>query len=140
MEEQPEGKYELTFVTKDENVADLRKALEKNGARVVKEREMQKIRLAYGMKKQDYGYLGVLFISIPKDKVEKLIGELNLHENVLRYVLSRFDEHKVVGREEESKQRSGGSEERRVFRAPRKPTEPVLTNEALEKKIEEILK
>jgi len=140
MEEQLEEKYELAFVIKDESLADLKNAVEKNGGRIVEERETQKIRLAYNVKKQGYGYLGALFVSIPKDRVEKLMGELNLCENVLRYVLTRFDERKITEREEELKQKSGRSEERRPPRVPKRTTEPVLTNEALEKKIEEILK
>ncbi len=135
----PEEHYELTILTKEEDISAVKKTLEKYGAKIVKEGEVQKIRLAYPIKKHAHAYLWTFLVFVPKDRVEKISGELNLTDQVLRYVLTLFDIRKI---EESEKRRNAEKErEKRPLRGnPKKITEPVLTNEALEKKIEEILK
>ena len=140
MEDQFEENYELTLFIKNEDISSVKKNLEAKGVKILKEKEIQKTRLAYPIKKQAYGYLCILSIGLPKDGVSKMMNDLNLEEGILRYALTKFNKHKAGEREEESRSKPARSGERRIFRTPKKPTEPALTNEALERKIEEILK
>lgn len=140
LEDVIEETYELTLIAKDEDISGVRKSLGTWGASIIKEQEAQKTRLAYPIKKQAYGYISTFSIRMPKEETKKVMAGLNLEEGVLRYTLTKFDNRKVAERGEDQKPSPVKTSERRIFRPTRKPTEPVLTNEALEKKIEEILK
>lgn len=135
--------YEIAFWTKTENGDPAKAALAKNGAEVVKERSIQKMRLAFPIKKENFAFLGTMIFSVNPEKIDNLKSDLNLELDILRYFLRKA---KKVSEEEgvvENRDGGGGRGRRSSFRSRSdagKGVGDVLTNEALEKKIEEILK
>ncbi len=129
--------YELTFYTLGEDVAPVRVIVEKHGGKVVSDRAPQKVRLGYAIEKQQYAFLSTLTFTGDSQVITPLSVELNLSELVLRFQVSRRIERKEVKRAPRAEPVSAESP-----RAPSriKPFDGTLSNEALEKKIEEILK
>lgn len=129
--------YELTAVTKEENFAPLKRILENRGANLVSEETPKKIHLFYPIKKERYGFLGIFrFESVP-EALGPITSDLNLDGNVLRFFLLKSKEAKNT---ESDKPVKPVSREFSRAAAVKKPAETALTNEELEKKIEEILK
>ncbi len=132
--------YELTFLIKDENSLSLKEEFTKSGAVLSNERPLQKIKLAYPIKKTVYGFMGAFNFVLTPDKLADLNAKLKLDQSLLRYSLNRalppsekqnFEPGLYMKAREERK--------RPIFvKEPVKTFEPVLTNEALEKKIDEL--
>ncbi|MFH0712233.1 MAG: 30S ribosomal protein S6 [Candidatus Jorgensenbacteria bacterium] len=130
--------YEITFILKEEDASPIGKIFSSHGVEVQPAAEIRKIRLAYPIMKSEYGFLGSFRFEAKPEDLEKISKELKLEKNLFRYMVAKFEEKKagtrdagrvpqavaVYKKQEESKRR----------------TDPVLTNEELEKKIEEILK
>jgi len=127
--------YELNIVTKEENLAPVREVLASRGLQILAEGTPQKIHLFYPIKKERYGFLGVVNFSGPAEAVQGLAADLNLKEGVLRFMIAKVKETEAA--EKSPVKRAGREPLRRT--AP-KPAETALTNEELEKKIEEILR
>ncbi len=130
-------KYELAFWTKDENDALVKKVLAKHRAEIVKERPVQKMRLAFPIRKENYAFLGTVIFSADVSAAKDISADLNLETGVLRYFLRKAKKPSTDNRTENPE----APRERRPFFRLRSEakTDQVLTNEALEKKIEEIL-
>ncbi|HCQ93412.1 MAG: hypothetical protein UY23_C0003G0041 [Candidatus Jorgensenbacteria bacterium GW2011_GWA1_48_11] len=132
--------YNITFITEVEDSTALKKLLEKNGASVSNERPLQKIRLAYPIKKADFGFIGLLGFSLTPEAVPALEAALRLEAGLLRYSLTRVIIKASKKAEAAANYRAREEKRKPVFtKEPAKDFEPALTNEALEKKIEEIL-
>jgi ribosomal protein S6 len=141
MEEQEHEKnislYDLTFVSVHGDAGKAKAILGKHGATVVAERSLDKIRLAYPIEKQSYAFLTVLRFSGAAD-VDALVRELAHEGDMLRSMVTEVD----IKREAAESARSGRPTigARPGLRpTPGRREEPgeALTNEALEKKIEE---
>ena len=65
-----ENVYELTFVSFIELGNKIKQIIEKAGGVVLFEKELQKIRLAYPVKKQQYGFLGIVEFKAKPDLVD----------------------------------------------------------------------
>jgi ribosomal protein S6 len=136
IDENNERVYELTLTCETEDVSRAKAVLAKRGASIVAERPLEKIRFAYPVKKQGYAFLGsIRFTGVPD--IDGLSKELAQDGGIIRSLIHVVD----TKLEEELRQiralraAAGGP---RSFR--KETTDPaVLTNEALEKKIEEIL-
>ncbi|KKU94092.1 MAG: hypothetical protein UY26_C0003G0242 [Candidatus Jorgensenbacteria bacterium GW2011_GWA1_48_13] len=130
--------YELTAVTKEENFAPLKEVLARSGVKILSEEAPKKIHMFYPVKKERYGFLGVFKFESAPEALGRLSADLNLKGEVLRFVIVKPKKVKI--RENESPTRSTAP--RDFLKAPivKKPAEAALTNEELEKKIEEILK
>lgn len=141
-EEKNIGAYEISFIQKSEEnktVADLLKSF---GGEIIDERQMMKIRSAYPIKKEKFGFLGVIRFSMGRDAVNRFISSLKLNNDILRSMVGNVG----VGEKEfiEKPQtgfRGRAQSKRSVVRRRYVDSQatPVLSNEALEKKIEEIL-
>lgn len=134
MEAQTESRpaYELMVMGITEDFATTKERIKRFGGVVLSEKPAQKLRLAYPIKKQQYCFSSIMEIELPPLAVKDLTNELKLDETILRsaiYIASA-----------KAEERSERPAMRRPVRGIRKPPEAVLTNEALEKKIEEILK
>lgn len=140
MEESTKKKYEVTFWLKDEELEPAKGVLGKFGAEIIAERPLSKFTLSYPIKKTGMAYLANFTAAIEPANVAGLTAEMNAVPNVLRALLSVAVEHErpVSGLETGA----DGAPRRGMFgRRERKETAApvdVLTNEALEKKIEEI--
>lgn len=132
--------YELTFLVKEENSSFLKEELAKIGANLLNERQLQKIKLAYPIKKEAYGFLGAVVFTLSPAAVAGLEAALKLRPQILRYSLSHaiMNADKTVP-EVGAYNKIREERKRPIFvREPVKNFEPVLTNEALEKKIDEL--
>lgn len=135
MEEKDNKKYEITFWLKEENASPVREVLQKNGAEILTEKEMQKMQLSYMIQKESYAFLSTIEFSINPEAIQKVKDALNLNHAALRYVVTAVDERKAAQQAELSMLR-----ERSTYPPSfKKKEESILTNESLEKKIEEIL-
>ena len=132
-----ENTYELTFVHPSEDASDVKRVLAKHHVSVFAEKPMHKIRLAYLIKKQPYAFLGSVRFSLEdRTVIDQLSKDLGLECGALRYFIQRITAGKNM------EQRGESREKRTVFTKSQKPVAEshVLTNEALQEKIEEILK
>jgi ribosomal protein S6 len=142
MEELTTKKYELTFWLKDEDASPVKNVLQKRGAEISAEKPLAKFRLSYPIKKETNAVLGSVAFTMAPTAIAGLTAELNAVPGVLRFVVSAVSERKndsapvAEGTAVPAARGRGG-----FFRRERMETKPageVLTNEALEKKIEEI--
>lgn len=129
--------YEISFVFKTEDASALEGILARHGTGVHAGGEVKKVRLAYPLKKNEYGFWGSFRFEAEPGNLEKIFKDLKLEGNLIRYLVTRLEEKKVEARSERKNSQVvpmvGKSDE------PRRHQEPALTNEELEKKIEEIL-
>ncbi len=132
--------YELTAFVRNEESSSVKNFLAKYGVSMIEERPAVKTHLSYPIKKERFAFQGVWYFTAPQGTVATLEHNLNLDREVLRFMI-RSVTH--VGGKPETDRGTGLNREARRFSTPRegrKPVGQVLTNEALEKKIEEILK
>ncbi len=147
-EETTKKKYELTFWLKDENASPVKKVLGKHGVEVIAERDLAKFRLSYPIKKESNAFMGSIVFALDPALVSALTGDLNLALGVLRFIVTLAEERSAsavaISPDMGGGVAAGAARERggffRRLRTESKPAPDVLTNEALEKKIEEISK
>jgi len=131
-------KYELGFLLLEEDSPIVKNLLEKRNFSITEEGEIVKVNLAYPIKKIQSAFFNFIqFLANPAEIIE-FQKDLKGEQTILRFILLNLPFKEG--------QQSGGvavlkSRGRQPFpkKDVKKPFEPVLTNEALEKKIEEIL-
>lgn len=130
-------RFEVSYLEQNEGSADMRAAIERHGGRVLQERPLEKVRLAFPIKKQTYAFLGCIeFVMDPAAVNELQQAEFRLNKELLRTLVHRSASLAPAAEGESPRPLAP-----RVSpsRPPRPKEETILTNEALEKKIEEIL-
>ncbi|MDP3015372.1 MAG: 30S ribosomal protein S6 [bacterium] len=143
MDKEPK-KYEIGFLVKlEEDKGELARILKDRGFSIIDDGEVSRIKLAYLIKKENFAFFGYLYFSGDPESVKELDKELKTSPKILRHlIISR----PVIMRKIESKIDSEKVYTREISAAPaisaRKitPKTEVLSNEELEKKLEEILK
>ncbi len=120
--------YELGFLVAEEGDAvAIRGLVERHGGVVAGEGVLRKLAFSYRIKKHTEGYFGTLRFSMPREKVADLDHDLRLSSPALRHLL-------LVIPTVQAKPRAPQATE------PRRTQQSVpLSNEALERTIEEIL-
>ena len=73
--------------------ADMTKILEENGGKVTKDEYWGLKSLAYRIKKNRKGHYSLLNIDAPAAALTEMERNMRLHEDVLRYMSIRVDEH-----------------------------------------------
>lgn len=152
MEEEVKN-YEIGFlVASEQNKEELEKTLESHQLSIIDPGQVSKTKLAYPIKKESFAYFGFLYFSGASENVERLKNELKMNAKILRYLIisrptlereessKRFTESFLMAKKSLADQRTSpetSAPSRPIKKAPAR-TE-VLTNEALEKKLEEIL-
>ncbi len=147
--------YEISFLTKSElERAEIVKLLNNHQLSIIGDGQSSKIRLAYPIKKEEFAYFSSLYFSAEPEKIKDLNHELRTNPGILRFsIVSRST---IKETEERSYREIFPTRERpslvrqeieRVgprFDSPQIAKKPqkteALSNEALEKKLEEILK
>lgn len=137
--EENKSLYEISFIQEGENEGIPKKVIEKHGGQIVEDKPLVRIRFAYPIKKQTQGFFGVMRFCIDPLKVGLIDADLKFEKEVLRAIIVQFSEkdknEEAALEGQENRLRRG-----KFVRTERKPGyEPALSNEALEKKIEEIL-
>ncbi|MEK7635561.1 MAG: 30S ribosomal protein S6 [Patescibacteria group bacterium] len=138
-------KYEIGFVAKDEKSGDdINKLLVIHKCEIMESGALDRIKLAYPIKKENVGYFGYFHFLIEPLAIEKIKSELNLNPNILRFIIITppAERRPVSAIKTEIRRKTFVSKDIEPKVEIRKPSAPsmVLTNEALEKKLEEILK
>lgn len=127
--------YEITFYTKEENAEPVKTAIIAHGGEILEERPFEKVRFEYRIKKELFAFLGIVRAVVPPEKVGELSRALSLDSRVLRFLITATSVP-PAGSGEAAK-----TPERKRPAPPRRamPEPTVLTNEDIERKIEEIL-
>lgn len=135
MEEDIKKEYELAFLVKEEGEAPgLATAIKDMGAEILLEGPVRRTALAYEIKKENSAYFGfVQFIAEP-DVAKSMETALNLRPEILRFMI-------ITPPSAREKTQPSTAAPQRPGAKPYEPktASPTLSNEALEKKIEEIL-
>lgn len=130
--------YEITVFSGDEDFSRVKNLIAKFDGEIVDEKPQGKARLAYPLQKQPYAFLNFFRVKLAGAGVNLLSNELKLEGNVLRFLIHAphvgEDALAVTPRAPRPAFRRSG-----VATKPKSGIVPALTNEALEKKIEEIL-
>jgi ribosomal protein S6 len=147
--------YEIGFLLKsDTDREQLIKNLENSGFSVAPDGQISRIKLSYPIKKQNFAYFGYLYFSGNPAGIQGLSEKLKTEQNVLRFSIvpksvmeksgAEFSEGASLSRARRFSERQKAQEitiQPFAQQPVKKPVQPeVLSNEALEKKLEEILK
>ena len=94
--------YELTVLIHPDLEMNLEPALDKvkkliesNGGKIVKEENDGKKRLAYSIAGQDFAVYYFYELELPQDAPAKISSVLNITDEVIRYLLVTVDERKL---------------------------------------------
>ncbi|MBI3589004.1 MAG: 30S ribosomal protein S6 [Candidatus Liptonbacteria bacterium] len=130
--------YEIAFLGRDESiVATLTKLLKQHEFEVVGEGTLKKITLAYKIKKEEYGHFGYLHFAGNPENLSALSHNLKTNPSLIRFLIVTPPFVKTKS------PITNGFKPRIKAPSPKidleeRPSLPI-SNEALEKKIEEIL-
>ncbi len=145
-------KYEIGFLLKsEEDAKEINKTLEKNKANILKSGEVSKIKLAYKINKEQFASFGYIRFEAEPSSIKKIKEELKTAKSVLRVMIIILPK---TPPEAKRKERFFKKPEKEKYEKPRikeienesvqskKPfvRASELTNEELEKKLEEVLK
>ncbi|MEY4731178.1 MAG: hypothetical protein RL681_124 [Candidatus Parcubacteria bacterium] len=133
--------YEIGFLAVDEEGARaVLEALKRRGAEIVLEGPVERITLAYPIKHQPSAYFGYMHFRVAPDAIRAIQDDTQGHASVLRVLIVTPPLLKPKPRWEGSKihPRTSAGAAPQTQEAPKGPLP--LSNEALEKQIEEILK
>ncbi len=139
IKEEPK-RYEVSFVQKEENAGEIRMLIEKHGGVVLNEIPIVKIRLSYPIQKETQGFFGIIDCTFMPESIEKFSADAKLNKNILRCFVTipqkgnGSDSRSSEEREKFPRKKRGSASPK-----PKTPFSPVLTNEALQEKLEEIL-
>lgn len=138
-------KYEIGFVAKDEKGGDdINKLLASHKCEIAESGNLERIKLAYPIKKEIVGYFSYFHFLAEPLVIEKIKGELNLNPNILRFIVITppAQKQQAFAIKTEIRRKTFVSKDIEHKVEYKKPSAPpiALTNEALEKKLEEILK
>lgn len=141
--------YELAFVAAGEDAAPtVEQLIAANGGALTGKGPLAALKLAYPVKKHTTGFFGYVWFTAMPANVKKLHDELAVQKNVLRFLIVT-PPVKVTIRENRAPREQSAPTKPSEARAQEKPVEApmpsapapeVLSNELLEKKLEEILK
>lgn len=140
MEEREKNNYEITFWLKEENPSVIKDLLLKNNCEILEEKELKKMQLSYPIKKEKFAFFGVIKFSSYSEAIKNMEGALNLNQSILRYAIGNVNK-KIESPENSEIRSQSPMRERSAYAGSsfKKKEEEILTNEGLEKKIEEIL-
>ena len=79
----------------DPVINKVKKLIDANGGKIIKEENDGKKRLAYSINGQDFAVYYFMDVELPAEAPAKLSSTLNITDEVLRYLLVRVDERKA---------------------------------------------
>lgn len=133
--------YEISFLCKEEGgPEELRKFVLRSGGEILLEGPVERIALAYKIKKESTAYFGYFHFAMEPAEAKALEHDLNTAPFVLRYLIVTPPFQKMKPRGMGRPKTKGQQAPEPTATAEKKSVESLpLSNEALEKKIEEIL-
>ncbi len=138
MEQSEKKEYELSFLLRsEEGISALQSVLSHFGYEVTSQSEIKRMVLAYPIKKETSALFGYVYFMAAPETVHNFMRELRLEPMVLRVLLINEPIKRTLqyGVEGTTPRDMTGKEEQQ---STEKPADAV-TNEDLEKKLEEIL-
>ncbi len=132
--------YELSFLLRnEEGIAALQGMLTKFGCVPTSQSEIKRIVLAYPIKKETSALFGYVYFMATPEHMKEFTHELRLESHVLRFLLiNKPIKREFVSASEGSPRRGAPEVSEKEGVSEEKPSHAV-TNEDLEKKLEEIL-
>ena len=140
--EKAQKEYEIgVLVRKEEDLAEVRRFLEQHLAVLSADFQAKKIAFAYPIEHQDDGFFAFASFSSDPAGIPQIENDLRTERSVLRSLITIPPKAATGGTAGMGKKRDSAPT-RRAAPAASSPTPfvPTLSNEALEKKIEEMLK
>lgn len=138
MEDKDKKEYEISFLVRQEGEAkEVVSALKRHGAEVSYEAPLNKIRLAYPIKRETSAYFGYVWFFAMPEAIAQVEHDLRLNKEVLRFLVVTDIVKKTAPEKREMREAPKSAPLAPVAALPK---EKELTNEDLEKKLEEILK
>lgn len=136
MDQIEKKEYELSFLTKEETgPQEIVKLIKRFEGEITSEGSVEKIALAYKINHESAAYFGYVHMAMLPENVKPLDHELSVNPQVLRFMI--ITPPFVKGKPRPLMK--PGAKSAPEAKADKKKAEAPLTNEALEKKIEEIL-
>lgn len=127
--------YEIGYMIKAADaLAEIEKVLSSEQADVVNKSQPREMRLAYPVKKHTTAFFGFIIFKVMPEAIARMKKVLQLREGVLRFIIVK-PASKKIAKQVASKEEKTNESPTMDVQLPR-----VLTNEALEEKLEEILK
>lgn len=131
--------YLLSFLVEEESDAIVTALIEKSGGEIFDAAELVKVRLAYPIRKKQFAFSGITAFRGAEDVAAKITAGLKFEPGILRAMTTIrpkiLDEIARQNPEDAARARARRRGEKPAFKKFRNE----LSNEALEKKIEEIL-
>ena len=113
--------YELTVLVHPDLDAEMDKALDKvralvtsNGGEITKEDNWGKKRLAYPINRQDFAVYVYFEVKLPAEAPLKISNVLNITDEVMRYLLVKFDDKTRQALVDQQKREASRSSETEV--------------------------
>lgn len=136
--EKEKREYELTAVLNSEAAeSELVSVLGQHDCEVLEKKNPVQLRLAYPIKKQTSGYLSVVYLRCFPEAIQKLKENLYLKPEVLRFLIVTPPIRPQAANHRSDRQSRPAAVPPESKPAP---AAEILSNEALEEKLEEILK
>lgn len=154
--------YEISFLLKNDSGREsLLNVLNKHGVSIANQLESRRIRLTYPIKKEDFGSMGCVFFGGKPEDIRAISQDLEISSDILRFMISvspgaaagpqpkrsRVIAGRIQGLRPKLKNESSAEIKAALIppkkedgRAPKPIFKGELSNEELEKKLEEILK
>ncbi|OGY61358.1 MAG: hypothetical protein A3H06_00450 [Candidatus Colwellbacteria bacterium RIFCSPLOWO2_12_FULL_44_13] len=133
MQEIDKKTYEIAYMLRfEEDSGEIAKGLNEHEAKILKENAVTPLKFAYPIKKEKSGFFGYNEFEADPQKISSINKTLELNQKILRFLITTPPVGKPTVKRGE---RYEGERVERVAPQPK-----VLTNEALEEKLEEILK
>jgi ribosomal protein S6 len=134
--EKDKKEYELGYLLKEERNAEILDTVRGHGGEITLEGPLNRTHLAYQIQKEPEAYFGFVQFTMEPGKAKELEATLGLNKNVMRSIIMTPPPMKEKKRLEDVVQ---GPPKPMVQPREPKAQPTILSNEALEKKIEEIL-
>lgn len=132
MDEKIITKFEINILIREESMDDIKRVFKSHDVEVEVERPIQKVRLSYDIKGQQYAFFASFDVLAARDVEKNLRSELIKLPSAIRVLITERKEKK------QDEKKISGDIQKKPSRL-KSALQAMLPNEALEKKIEEIL-
>ncbi len=134
--------YEIGFIARNEKGGEIMQMIcTRHGGEIVRADELRKLALAYPIQKETSGFFGMLYALLDPASIKEIENEVKLEQQILRVLVISDPIKMRVERPSSYSRPSDEAPHGQDKQAPAPIPTPskAVTNEELEKKLEEIL-